>query len=221
MKAVDVVQKMSSRLRATLRKKKLEIMKDAILELHFHPKWFEYGFLPALFFEQQLERYRRSRGQKQGEDDEDWSWQSTKHYRFRAFQTIVDSRKNFSDEQFSQYIELCEWDEDQAMALSVLINLLPWPGLTSEQFARLAEHPALDNSLGRKLIWRNRMSAVLFSDNIPETAFLEIVEKQDSVFERRIADSWNISRQQLEVLAEKGSSRAIRNVAKSRLRRQK
>lgn len=189
------------------------IMQEAIASLHFHPKWFEHDWLPAAFFEQQIERF------KHPQRDEDYGWQHLEHHRYLAFKTILASYERLSNEQLEQYIELCQLDEDQSMASSALHNLLLWRGFAEGQYENLIEYLAFDEPHLQKTIWRNKMSLELLSSSVSETAFNEILERRDTTFERQLVDSASISRRQLEVLAEKGISRAIRNVAKSRLGR--
>ena len=45
----------------------------------------------------------------------------------------------------------------------------------------------------------------------------EILGKQDSTFERELVETISLSAEQLEVLAAKGISRAVRNIARNKL----
>jgi len=188
-------------------------VQEAIAELRFHPKWFQYALLPTAFFEQQLERFEHWRR------DEDYSWQHLEHHRYFAFKMILALHERLSNEQLEQYIELCQLDEDQSMASSALHNLLLWRGFAEGQYEKLIEYPAFNEPHLQKTIWRNKMSPELESDSVSEAAFTEILGRKDTAFERQLVDLAGISRRQLEVLAEKGISRAVRNVAKSRLGR--
>ncbi len=190
----------------------LNIMQEAIDTLHFHPQWFEPDLLPSAFFEQQIERFKNW----QRDDD---GWQSLEHHRYLAFKTVLASHERLSDEQIAQYIELCQLDEDQMMASSALRDLLLWRGLAAEQYENIIAHPAFDEPHLQKTIWRNKMSRELELDSVSAAAFTEIRERRDTVFERSLVQSSSISRQQLEVLAETGISRAVRNIAKNRLGR--
>lgn len=105
------------------------------------------------------------------------------------------------------------------MASSALHDLLLWRGFAEGQYEKIIEHCAFDDLHLQKTIWRNKMSLQLLSGNISHAAFSEMLDRKDTMFERQLVDSASISRRQLEVLAEKGISRAVRNVAKSRLGR--
>ena len=72
-------------------------MQDAITQLHFHPKWFEYAFLDEIFFAQQIEKYQES-------NDERIVWKCLEHHRYLAFQTILSQNDYLGDEQLQQYI---------------------------------------------------------------------------------------------------------------------
>lgn len=175
-------------------------MQEAISELHFHPKWFEPNLLPSTFFEQQIERF------KHPERDEDYGWQHLEHHRYLAFKTVLASYERLSDEQIQQYIELCQVDEDEMMASLALRNLLLWRGFAEGRYDKIIGHPAFDEPHLQKTIWRNKMSLELLSSSVSETAFTEILERRDTMFERQLVDSVSISRPQLEVLAEKASA---------------
>lgn len=185
-------------------------MESAIRELHFHPRWFEYQLLPWSFFELQVERYHHGA---------EAVWRSKEHHRYFAFQTVLASRSELSDVQLEQYIELCQLDEDEAMARSALVNLLSWHGLSKEQQVRLTVHPSFSFSVAQKIIWRNRMNAELQSKPLSDQVFSEILARRDPAMERQLVACDAISRNQLEVLAEQGMNRAVRNIAKNRLER--
>jgi hypothetical protein len=184
-------------------------MQEAIDELHFHPRWFETGFLPDAFFARQLAHFRS------GEDEE--GWQYLEHHRYYAFKTILASHDNLSSEQLEQYLALCHLDEDQSMADAALMELLEWHGLTSEQYVYLTQHEAFAFAAAQKIIWRNRMRASLLLDSSSMALLDEILEKQDPTFERELVETVSLSTEQLEVLAEKGISHAVRNIARNKL----
>jgi hypothetical protein len=183
-------------------------MQDAIDQLRFPAPWFEYWLLPASFFEDQIQKFYSG---------QDSFWLSPEHHRYQAFQTILSKQESFSDEQLSQYMELCAIDEDQAMAKTALNNLLSCSFLTTEQYRYLTNHPAFANFTAQQIIWQNRMRVAMQAPHIADAAFAEILAKGDSVIERELANAVTISRKQLEVLAAKGGTKPIRNLAKSRL----
>jgi hypothetical protein len=182
----------------------------AIDDLRFHPRWFEYGLLPLDFFERQLEIHRT---------DPNVFWQSLEHHRYGAFQAVLSSYESFSDEQVEHYIELCQLDEDPAMAQAALMDLLEWDNLSEVQYDGLTRHPAYVAPVAQKIIWRNRMHAKLQEESVTDDVFAEILSRQDSVFERALVCAPGLSRQQCEVLAEKGGTRVVRNMAINRLGR--
>jgi hypothetical protein len=183
-------------------------MQDAIDQLRFPAPWFEYQLLPPSFFEDQIQKFHSG---------QDSFWLSPEHHRYAAFQTLLLEQESFSDEQLQQYINLCLIDEDQAMAKTALNNLLSYPHLTAEQYTQLTQRPEFANFTAQNIIWQNRMRAAMQSPRIAEAAFTEILTRGDSVVETELANAPAISRQQLEILAAKGSSKPIRTIAKSRL----
>lgn len=185
-------------------------MQDAINQLHFHPNWFEYGLLDTNFFAQQVEKYQHKK---------DIFGESLEHYHYFAFKSVLSSRESLSDEQIEQYIELCQLDEDWSMAHAALIDLLLWQELTDEQYQKLTTHPAFSGKVAQKIIWQNQMRGELSSGSISNEVFTHILESGDKDLQRELVASPSISRNQLEVLAEKGINRAVRNMAKNRLGR--
>jgi hypothetical protein len=183
-------------------------MQDAIDQLRFPAPWFEYGLLPDSFFEDQIQKLHSG---------QDSFWLSPEHHRYFAFQTILTEYASLSDQQIEQYMELCAIDEDQAMAKTALNNLLSCPALTPEQYAGIAQHPDFANFTAQNIIWQNRMRVAMQAPSIAASAFAEILARGDSVIEQELANAATISRQQLEVLAAKGGTKPIRNIAKTRL----
>jgi hypothetical protein len=183
---------------------------DAINQLHFHPKWFDYGLLETNFFAQQVEKYQH---------EKETFGDSLEHYRYFAFKSVLSSRESLSNEELEQYIELCQLDEDRLMAHAALIDLLLWQELTDKQYQKLTTHPAFSGKVAQKIIWRNQMRCKLSSGSISNEVFTHILEREDRVLQRELVSSPSISRNQLEVLAENGINRAVRNMAKNILRR--
>ncbi len=186
-------------------------MREAIEELHFHPRWFETQFLPEAFFKQQLEYYRKSNAES---DD---GWQFLEHHRYRAFRTILSNYTELTDEKIRHYLELCDLDEDQAMASAVRIDLLLWEGLSRQQYQELVHHPAYATPTAQKLVRRNEMRETLMAETVSEELFSLIRSQQDSAIERDLAHHPGLSIEQLAVLADEGQNRAVRNMARNRL----
>lgn len=185
----------------------------AIRKLHYHPKWFEYNLLPTGFFEWQVDQYTQNQSQADAAGD-DWE-----HYRYLAFVAILESYDKLSAEQIEQYIDLCQRDEDQAMARAALFDLLQWRGLTNQQRDELAEHPAFNDPMFARALRRRRMLENLAGNIVSDKLFADALDHKDSVIERALVEHPGISREQLEVLAANGTSRAVRNIALNRLGR--
>lgn len=183
-------------------------MQDAIDQLRFPAPWFEYWLLPVSFFEDQIQKLHSG---------QDSFWLSPEHHRYEAFQTILVEQDSFTDEQLEQYIELCAIDEDQTMAKTALNNLLSCPSLTVEQYIHLTQHAAFANYTAQNIIWQNKMRAAMQEESLSAAAFTEILARKDSIIERELANAASLSRQQLEILAAKGSDKPIRTIAKGRL----
>lgn len=186
-------------------------MKEAIEELHFHPRWFETQLLPGAFFKQLLEKFRKNKA-----DDED-GWQCLEHYRYYAFCSVLAEFSGFTDEHIRHYIELCDVDEDQAMAHAARMQLLEWEGLNRQQYEALTRHPAYATPTAQKIIRRNEMWEALMVEAVSDELFRLIRGQQDSVVERELVQHPGISTEQLVILAHEGQNRAVRNMARNRL----
>lgn len=209
-----------------------EIERAAREELHFDEQWFVDGMLSPDFFAQQIQKYRTVQRLYQAQDavaddlerrqattEADLSWASREHHRYAAFQTLLKTHEQFTAEELARYIRLCELDEEKTMARSALINLLLWPGLGEKQRQNLASHPAFANEVIQKIIWRQQKQLELAADEISAELFAEIMQRHDAVVERELVQSKGLTRPQLEAMAEHGCNRALRNLAKVRLKR--
>jgi hypothetical protein len=180
----------------------------ALAELRFSVKWLEYGLLDEQFLVDLFDRYQHS-------DDH-----HTEHYRYAAFRAVLEGRQSMDDLLIDRYIELAEIDEDQAMAASALYGLLVWSGLTQQQYQRLCALPVYTAPVFQKIITRRRMIEEIHSaKEITSEDMDRYIASRDTAVQEALLFKPNISRQHLEVLRERGTSRRIRNMAKNELRR--
>jgi hypothetical protein len=175
-------------------------------ELGYHPKWLEYGYLSDSFLQNQIERLR------QGEDPH------LEHYRYVAFQAILDNAQTLSDVEIARYIELAQLDADRSMGQGALSLLLRWYGLTDEQFQNLVNHPALAVDWVQKLAVRRNLIRIVHTRPFTDAMFEHCLTLGDSQIHRLLLNTIDLT-QQIEILAARAANRAVRNIAKQRLRR--
>ncbi|MHB8876065.1 MAG: hypothetical protein ACYC8T_20435 [Myxococcaceae bacterium] len=177
----------------------------ALAVLGYSAQWIDYGLLPEELLKLQLDTFRK------GEDT------STEHYRYAAFLALLGGGP-LSDELVGRYLELADADSDQSMSLTALHDLLEYRELTDAQFELVRRHPRLQEArraAGTALLRalrRDGPSAELLDrclaagDSRVHEALLAMDDPPPSI---------------IEGIAERGASRAIRNIAAERLRRRR
>jgi hypothetical protein len=114
-------------------------LKTILAELHYSPEWLEYDLLSRDFWLEQYSKYQASPDKH------------TEHYRFQAFQTVLNTREALDQEAMDRYIALAVADPDRSMGHSALAVLIKWPGLTPDQLQDLGNYPAYNVPFLQKL----------------------------------------------------------------------
>lgn len=182
-------------------------MQDLLRRLGYTQKWIDYGFLDRKALEEQILEF------ESGHDP------NTEHYRFRRFLSVLQSRASLTSQEIDQYVELALEDPDQTMGRSALVELIRWPGLREPEQERLASHAAFQEALLRRALTRARLIRILETSDLTADDCDLCMRQGDSVVQRLLLEKARLSRDQLEYLKDHGSSRAVRNMAASRLRR--
>ena len=184
----------------------MEELSRELALFRYNPAWLEYNFIDAAFLHNQVDYWRT------GSDP------NTEHYRYAAFRHVLASRSKMNEAEIAHYIHLAENDADQAMAQSALIELLLWSELTDAQFDLLAHHPAYQKPEHQKQVRRQRLFNQLNNSPLTQETFDGCLASEDTTIQRELVSLRQLTREQLQILAERGSSRAIRNMAKVRIR---
>jgi hypothetical protein len=177
--------------------------------LHYSPEWLAHNFLTLDALQKQVETYHR------GED------QGREHYRYGTFRWILYSRTSMSDEQVEHFIELAQKDEDSFMARAALWDLLQWKGLSQQQLDRLSEDPRFEHPGYQKIILHRRLYTELQTSPLTADLFERCLATRDDGIQRYLLEECEPTRNQMAELAEKGVNRAVRNIARERLRRRR
>ena len=173
--------------------------------MHYNPKWFEYGFLDETWLSNQVEQVK-----VMGDE-------STEHYRYAAFKSLLESNPSLDDLTIAQYIELAELDEDQTMAQAALALLARSRNLTDEQLDRVKSHVAFRTPTLQDIITQHQLLRTLDADQLTDEVFERCVTMGNRDVQRKLLGRQDLSAKQLLRLMTNGSNRAVRNLARQRL----
>jgi hypothetical protein len=180
-------------------------LKTILAELHYSPQWLDYDLLSGEFWLHQYSQYQTS------------SDKHTEHYRFEAFQAVLNSREMLDQATIDHYIELAVSDCDQSMGNSALARLIQWPGLTDGQLQYLNNHPACNKPFLRKLQQRVILLRELDSTGVSDETFERFLNSQDEQVHRSLLSIAGLKAEYLQRLSDRGVNKAIRNMARRRL----
>lgn len=179
---------------------------DMLAVLRYDPKWVEYRFIDQEYLLDQLLRY------ESGSDE------NAEHHRYASFCRLLD-RSVIDDVTLERFIELAVLDEDQAMAQSALAELGKHTGLTAQQLNYLKDHPAFASQLLQNVIEQTQLLRELGSSDVSDDLFNRCLFIGKDSVQRKLLNTAELSKEQLQALTENGANRAIRNLARQKLRR--
>lgn len=187
-------------------------MSDKLSVLNYSDLWLKFGFLTEEELDEQIKIFETS-------DDK-----STEHYRYASFNKFLNSRDEFTDDEIDKYLHLAKIDTDEWMAESAVRRLLQHRKLTDDQFEKICNALGLygkrtEKFISREILYRNLRKAVGAEEGLTEDIFLEFFNQGDGDVHRFLI--WHADKNQMELIAEKGASKAVRNIAKQELRSRK
>lgn len=139
---------------------------------------------------------------------------STEHYRYRVFGRFLASHRPLSPQMAEALYELGRDDPRPPMGgamMSDIVNLAECPAEVLEKAAASGENHLVKAVRRRKLL--EELNRGLTAD-----VFTRCLDSRDSVMQRALLGRPELTRRQLERLATGGSNRAVRNMARERLR---
>ncbi len=178
-------------------------MSDNLLILNYSDLWLKFGFLTEEDLNDQIKIFETS-------DDK-----STEHYRYASFEKYLRSQRKFTDNEVDQYLELAAIDEDKVMSGAAGVDLLTLADLTNHQFEKICVALSLFGEWTEKVILRQTLFRKLKKEAFTEELFLECFNKGSGEVHRVLIEYANKS--QMELIAEKGASKSVRNIAKEKL----
>ncbi|MEP1538033.1 MAG: hypothetical protein ABJQ34_04300 [Paracoccaceae bacterium] len=180
--------------------------------LNYSDTWLELGVLTNEIALNQMHLWMR--------DDAD---KNTEHYRYGAWRHYWNVKKSITSSELEKCIILAISDPDVGMGGAILHDILNayWLSekqfeLVSEQFRTFRDKWSLPNSeriIDRQLLYRS-----LTENNSPKDLD-RVVRIGDSQIQRHVVDRYRLHQETLEYLEKKGLVRAVRNIARVKLRR--
>lgn len=182
-------------------------LKTIFAELHYDSRWLDCGFLSDEFWQNQYSQYQTS-------DDK-----NTEHYRYEAFQAFLSHHNMLDEVTLDHYIQLASADPDRTMGNAALALLLHWPGLTDAQLQHLRDNPAYNTPLLRKLQQKILLLRELRTADISDESFERFLTSGDAEVHRVLLSKSGLKAEHLKWLQAHGANKAIRNMAKQKLQR--
>lgn len=181
---------------------------DIMRRLGYTQHWLDVGVVDEASVRSQFDAFRSSADQ------------NTEHYRHRAFVAFLHRREQLAMDEALRLLALDDAAANgTSLRVSRAIQLLACDLLTDAQFAELAEHPALAHPSIQRVYRRQFALRRLRTERLTPTLFHEVQSTDDGAVHRGALQRDDLTRDQLEWLAANGATRAVRNVAKQRLRR--
>jgi hypothetical protein len=187
----------------------MDDIETILSELGYSPKWLDYKLIDLAFLEAQYLTYQK------GVD------KNTEHYRFRAFQIVLNDSDMLDDKIIDQYIELATLDPDHSMGQSALALLAKSPKLTDEQLKKFGERLPYREPFLQRTLARIGLLRELETHDITEQLFEKCISSGDAEIQRIVFARIGSNTHYLEILKNSGANKAIRNLAKRELQRLK
>lgn len=171
-------------------------------QLQFSDQWLRLGLLNEDDLCALGQEYKAS-------DDK-----STEHYRYRVFRNYLDSHRPLSPAIADALYELGKEDPDQGVGRAMMreiVRLKECPDNVLEKASASGENHLVNAVRGRKLLAE-------LNSGLTEDLFERCLESRQDYIQRALLARPELTWRQLEQLAEKGCNRAVRNMAKVRLR---
>jgi hypothetical protein len=176
--------------------------KDYQRLLEFSDQWLWLGLL--------TEDKLRTLGQEYEAGDD----KATEHYRMRVFNEYLGSHRPLSPQVIEALYDLGWTDPDPTMGgwmIRVLVDLEECPPGVLERASASGQNHLV------KAVWWRRMREEMRS-GVTEELFARCLKSGDSVVQRGLLERPELTRSQLEQLTKAGATRAVRNLARERLR---
>jgi hypothetical protein len=139
---------------------------------------------------------------------------NTEHYRYRVFRQYLASHMPLSSSMADALYELGKEDPDHVMGGAMkhdIVGLKECPDNVLEKALASGENHLVKAVRGKKLLAE-------LNSGLTEDLFARCLESHEDYIQRELLARPELTRRQLEQLAESGCNRAVRNMAAVRLR---
>ena len=129
------------------------------LKLGYTEKWFDYSFLDEKMLLKQIDEFEK--GDEQKADG----------FRLTSFQNWLKEKKELTDEEVNQYIELAQNDTDERTAGSAITDLFVSDKITDQQFEVIKNKLPQFGDWTEKLITREVLTRRLNDETLTVELF--------------------------------------------------
>ena len=181
----------------------MSIEDDSLKKLGYSKAWIDYGHLEESTLTEQIKKFVA------GEDP------NTEHYRYASFRKILENAQVVSDKLIEELLVLVDSDPDQSMASSVLYQLISRPDISDEQFEFIAKHDHFSPQ-GRlhKALPKFKLLRELQKNGISDALLEKLMNLDISSIQADLLDRSDLTEHHLQILEQRGRSKAIRNRAR-------
>ena len=178
-------------------------MSTAMKVLEIDSLWVESGLISPCRIDELYRQYL---------DTED---KSPEHYRHILFADLRKNNSVFDDMTLMTYVRLCEIDSNQDMAYCALMVLI-WSNnnITLQQLIHLQLKGRIAQEKAYSILYRRVLAEPLNDD-----LFIECLENGNDMSQRALLDKSDLTAKWLVALSTKGKTKAVRNMAKVRLKK--
>ena len=179
-------------------------------DLGYTIKWVEFGLIDEDVLNLQFGEFLK------GED------QNTEHYRYGTFLHWLRSKKELTDLEINNYIELAIEDPNEFMAGSAMKELLTAPQITEKQFELVKSKLPQFGDWTKKLINRETLKKRILSEALTGELFEKCVKHAKEFKENALVELIIHKTNEMIFLSELSTNnygKRIRNMANEKIKR--
>ena len=184
-------------------------LKESLEFLGYTQLWIDLGVLNEKILEEDVLKYK----------EEPYEY-TKEHYRVFTVMTYLESLSELSDNKINDMLFIAS--KDNEITNYVLNFLLTFLRLTDKQFAKLCSCSLIAGSgYYSKTISKQLLRRKYLKSDKAEVPFEESLKEKYSDLQKQFLSDNVLSFQEIEILSIKGSNKAVRNIAKQRIKSMK
>jgi hypothetical protein len=186
--------------------RKLSVTKNCnrkIEKLEYTNLWIKYGFLSENILNQQYNEYLYSNDK------------NTEHYRYQTLQTWLKTKKDISNEDFSNFLKIYEQEKDKLMIDSFLITLIKHGYLTQVQLQKLSSDfsEKIQNEVHKFVLLEK------LNQGIDNNIFYEILETKNNILILALIERLTETKKLQYIIDNNIGTKKIKNIVKQKLKK--